>query len=183
MAIMFPRQFPYDLRLKPKFAGETLAFDVLKAELGDGWSVFYDRPVPGTRRRVDFLAVEPGYGVIAIEVKGGTVHAARGAFRQVIAPSGLRKRIDPFGQLKMAFARVCDGAQINALSLPVHLVIWFPHMGEAAFTWRPSPHIWTREASAVGAISDIVRRALSFPTTIEDSAALEKLKTVLTAGL
>jgi hypothetical protein len=179
---MFPRDFPHDLNVKPKLLGEKIAFETLEAGLGASWSVFYDRQVPGTQRRVDFVAIDPGHGAVAIEVKGGSVHASRGAFRQVIASSGMRKRINPFGQLKMAFARVCDAAGVDVLQLPVHFVIWFPQMGEAAFTWRPSPHIWTREAIAVGAIGDLVQRTLTAQPCPSASAALELLASVLRLG-
>jgi hypothetical protein len=74
-------------------------------------------------RRVDFVAIDPARGALAIEVKGGLVHASRGAFRQLIAPTGLRKRIDAFGQLKMGFARVGDAAGVDVTAVPVHFVI------------------------------------------------------------
>jgi len=92
MAFMFPAEFPHDLSIKPKLRGEKLVYDALRAGLDDTWCVFYDRPVQGTMRRVDFVAIDPARGALAIEVKGGLVHAKDGAFRQVIAASGQRKR-------------------------------------------------------------------------------------------
>src|SRR3981081_4650891 len=118
---------------------------------------------PGTMRRVDFLALHPERGAVAIEVKGGLVHASRGAFRQLIAPTGLRKRIDPFGQLKMAFARVCDAAGIDMLGVPAHFAIWFPQMAQSALTWPASPHIWTRDLLEAGSVRDAIVRALPAP--------------------
>jgi hypothetical protein len=82
----------------------------------------------------------------------------------------------------MAFGRVSDAAGVDALSLPVHFVIWFPQMGEAAFTWRPSPHIWTREAIAVGAIGDLVRRALTARASAAEATALQRLLRTLGEG-
>jgi hypothetical protein len=150
---MVPSEFPHDLIAKPKLLGEKLVYDGLGAGLGDTWSVFYDRPVRATSRRVDFIAINAARGAIAIEVKGGLVHARRGAFRQLIAASGQRKRINPFGQVKMAFARVCDAAGVDAPAVPVEFVIWFPQMAQSAFTWPPSPHIWTRETIELKDIS------------------------------
>jgi len=147
--------------------------------LNETWSVFYDRPVRGTPRRVDFVAIDPVRGAIAIEVKGGLVHAWRGAFRQLIAPTGLRKRIDPFGQLKMAFARVGDAAGVDVSKLPVHFLMWFPQMGQGAFGWEPSPHIWTRELLEARAVQEAVERALPARASAPQSTALERLAGVL----
>jgi hypothetical protein len=179
---MFPKVFPHELKVKPKLLGEQIVFQTLEAGLGASWSVFYDRQVRGTQRRVDFVAIDPAHGAVAIEVKGGSVHATRGAFRQVIAPSGMRKRINPFGQLKMGFARLCDAAGVEVLQLPAHFVIWFPQMGQAAFTWLPSPHIWTREAIVVGAIGDLVRRALTARASAAQAASLQRLLMTLGGG-
>lgn len=123
MAIMHPKTFPHDRKRKPKLLGEKLAFDALHAGLGDSWSVFYDRPVAGTQRRVDFIAIDPAHGAIAIEVKGGTVHAACGGLRELIGRSGMHKRTNPFGQLKMAFARVCDAVHYRIASTPLRLMM------------------------------------------------------------
>jgi hypothetical protein len=157
---MYPPAFPHDLRPKRRLVGEKLVYDALRDGLDDNWSVFYDRTVQGTMRRVDFVAIDPQRGVMAIEVKGGLVHASRGAFRQLITQSGQRKRIDPFGQLKMAFARVCDAAGVDVLALPVHFAIWFPQMAQSAFAWEPSPHIWTRETMGTEALNSAIERAL-----------------------
>lgn len=83
---MFPAEFPHDLRAKCKLVGEKLVYDALRAGLDDTWSVFYNRPVHGTMRRVDFVAIDPARAAVAIEVKGGLVHASRGVF------SGPRRR-------------------------------------------------------------------------------------------
>jgi hypothetical protein len=177
---MYPAEFPHNLRSKPKLFGEKLVYDALRTDLGETWSVFYDRPVPGKPRRVDFVAIDPERGGVAIEVKGGLVHASRGAFRQLIAPTGLRKRIDPFGQLKMAFARVCDAAGVDVV--PVHFVIWFPQMAQSAFIWEPSPHIWTRELVEAGAVHDAIERALPARADAAQAIALERLIALLKSG-
>jgi hypothetical protein len=124
---------------------------------------------------VDFVAIDPARGAIAIEVKGGLVHATRGVFRQVIAASGQRKGIDPFGQLKFGFARVCDAAGVDVLTLPVHWVIWFPHMAQSAFTWKRSPHIWTREACERGAVRALVAEVLPQGANAAQIAGLQQV--------
>jgi Nuclease-related domain len=175
----FPAEFPHNLRAKPKLLGEKLVYDALRTGLDDTWSVFYDRPVHGAPRRVDFVAINPERGAEAIEVKGGLVHASRGAFRQLITQSGQRKRIDPFGQLKMAFARVCDASGVDVTSLPVHFAVWFPQMGQGAFTWKPSPHIWAREAIEVGDVGERIERLLPGRASATATAALTRLVAVL----
>jgi Nuclease-related domain len=164
MAIMFPKVFPHDLNVKPKLAGEKIAFEA--AGLDESWSVFYDRPVASTQRRVDFVAINPARGVVAIEVKGGLVHARRGAFRQLITQSGVRKRINPFGQVKLAFARVCDAAGVDILKLSMQFVMWFLH-------------IWTQEKLERGAVASAIETALPARLDAAQWIALERLAKVL----
>jgi len=177
---MLPAEFPHDLSIKPKLLGEKLVYDALRAGLDDTWCVFYDRPVHGTMRRVDFIAIDPARGAMAIEVKGGLVHAKDGAFRQVIAASGLRKRINPFGQVKMGFTRVCDAVGVDVLTVPVHFAIWFPQMAQSAFTWPASLHIWTmHEATDPGHLARQIASALPARTSAAEAAGLATIGEVL----
>jgi hypothetical protein len=73
-------------------------------------------------------------------VKGGLVHAQGGAFRQRIRRNRQRKRIDPFGQLKLAVAAYLSATGRDPAT-PVQLGIVFPHMSVTAFPWTPSSHI------------------------------------------
>jgi Nuclease-related domain len=179
---MLPPIFPHDLGAKPKLLGERMVYDALRDGLNDMWSVFYDRPVRGTLRRVDFIAIDPGRGAVAIEVKGGLVHASRGAFRQLIAASGRREQINPFGQLKMAFARVCDVAGIDVLAVPLHLAIWLPQMAQTALTWEPSPHIWTRETVEGGGVGAMMGQMLPAQVSAAQGFALGQLTGALLRG-
>jgi hypothetical protein len=144
MAKMVPPVFPHDLRKHPELEGERIVFDALAAALGNGWTVYYNQRVKGSRRPIDFLIVRPDGRPIAWEVKGGMVHAYRGAFRQRVGQNGQRKRIDPFGQLKLAVrAYLTVTGRDPATS--VELAVVFPDMAASAFPWIPSPHILTRE--------------------------------------
>jgi hypothetical protein len=67
--------------------------------------------------------IDPDRGAVAIEVKGSLVHESRGALRELIAPSGLRKRIDAFGQLKIPFAGVGDAAGVDVTAVAESLVL------------------------------------------------------------
>ena len=168
MAAMLPRMFPHDLRKKPQLAGEADVFYALQA-LDDDWAVFYDRPVKGSRRRVDFLCLNPYRGAVAIEVKGGQVHAFRGWFRQKLKTH--RKRIDPFGQVKLGVRDVLSAAGVSPERLPVAFVICFPHMSVKGLPWAdPGRHIWTREVIEAGAVDDAISAVLPHGGTDGEAA-------------
>lgn len=143
-----PDYFPHDLRRRPQRAGEKAVWDSLVVALDDGWTVLYDRRIPGSRRAIDFLIIHPGRGFAAIEVKGGLVHAGHGRFRQNIWRNGLRKTVDPFGQLKRGIAALAHGTGINLECCPRHLAVALPLMAASAFTFQASHQILTREALA-----------------------------------
>lgn len=174
MARMHPAVFPHDLTAKPKLEGEALVYWALEIGLGDDWTVFYDRPIAGTRRRVDILCFSPARGVLAIEIKGGMVHAARGWFRQLIRRPGIRKRIDPFGQLKAGVREALAALGAGDVALPLHLAIWLPMMGQGAFTWpAPTPHVFTREVLAPDRLRAMLSEVLTGGTTETQQAAID----------
>ena len=197
MALMVPLVFPHDLRRRPKLAGEALVFAALQAALDDEWRVFYDRPIPRSRRRVDFIVANPRRGLLAIEVKGGMVHDKRGAFRQLISKTGQRKRIDPFGQLKLGLRDLFAAANLaldaDVLSetgkqgawsaVPVHQAIWFPEMGQGGLRWQATPHILTLEILDVTRLHGIVATCLHDELTPEQSAIVVQLMMVLSRGI
>ena len=167
MAMMFPPEFPHDLQKKPKLVGEKLVYDALRNALDNMWSVFYDWPVKGTRRRVDFLCIGQGRGVIAIEVKGGLVHHSRARFRQLVARPGVRKVVTPFDQAKKALDAVLACCDAEAAALPCHIVVFFPHMSQAGFTFPEGPYVFTREnlepAKLWAKLDGAMRVAVSMP--------------------
>ena len=176
MAIMLPRMFPHDLRKKPQLVGEADVFYALQG-LDDDWAVFYDQPVKGSRRRVDFLCLNRMRGVVAIEVKGGQVHAFRGWFRQKIKVTGQRKRVDPFGQVKRGVRDVLVACDVSPERLPVAFVIAFPHMGAKGLPWRdPGPHIWTREIFEAGAVAKAL--AAMLPGGAVDATAVDAIQRI-----
>lgn len=176
MAIMHPRIFPHDLLRGGMRAGEAAVFAALQNGLSDDWQVFYDRSIPGSRRRLDFVAADPVRGIIAIEVKGGLVHAARGWFRQRIRPSGQRKTIDPFAQVRFGAEALCTAAGVAVGRLPLHMAIWFPVMSRSAFPWRrSSAHLLTRESLGAAELRSTFDGVLSTPTTAEQRVAIVKV--------
>ena len=193
MALMVPNAFPHDLKKRPKLAGEALVFAALQAALDDEWRIFYDRPIPRSRRRVDFIAANARRGLLAFEVKGGMVHDKRGAFRQLVSTAGQRKRIDPFGQLKLGLRDLYSaaGVSLDAYMLPeaddhqaqcgapVHQAIWFPEMGQGGLRWQPTPHILTREILDATRLRGMVATCLHDELKPEQSAAVMRLMIVL----
>lgn len=179
MALLHPKSFPHDLTKKPKLNGEALVFAALASALDDKWGVFYDRPIAGSRRRVDFIAANPDRGLFAIEVKGGLVHDKRGAFRQLISKSGQRKRIAPFDQLKLGLRDLFAAAGIADNAVPVRMAVWFPEMGQAGLRWQPSPHILTRASLEPGAVCELVGAGLAEPLSAKQMAAVGRVLAVL----
>ena len=158
---MLPAEFPHDLDKKPKLRGEALVFWALSAALDERWWVLYDRPIPDSRRRVDFLCANPDRGIFAIECKGGMVHDKRGSFRQLVSRKPVwRKKIDPFGQLKLALRDLFAAAGVQTQTLPLHQAIWFPEMGQGGLRWQPSPHILTREILQTDKLIELIDAVL-----------------------
>ncbi len=176
MACLLPPSFPHDLTSKPRLSGEADVYAALQTGLDDTWAVFYDTSIKGSRRRIDFVAVDVRRGLLAIEVKGGMVHAARGWFRQQISRTGQRKKIDPFGQLKAAVRDLYAAAGIGETDLPSHLAIWLPAMSKSAFAWRlPCPHILTRELLDPGRLQLLQGQILTAETTADQRTALVRI--------
>ena len=175
---MLPRTFPHDLTKKPKLKGEALVYAALREACDDRWTVFYDWSIRGSRRRIDFVAANPDRGLLMIEVKGGMVHDKRGSFRQLISKSGQRKRIDPFGQLKLAICDLLTAARVDA-DVPMHQAIWFPEMGQGGLRWQASDHILTREILINSQFSGFIDRVLPQQGSVQTIAAVERVMMLL----
>ncbi len=145
----YPARFPHDLTQRPERAGEASVYRALAKALPADCTIFYDRTVKGARRRIDFLVLIPDCGLIAIEVKGGLVHAGPGAFRQAThSMQGQRshsKRIEPFRQVTLALGQLWEKSGINPLAIPTFIMAAFPNMSEEAYPWGRATHILTRE--------------------------------------
>lgn len=175
MPRFLPETFPHDLKRRPQRQGEKAVWDALAAALDDSWTVIYDRRAPGSRRAIDFLVIHPGRGFAAIEVKGGLVHAGRGRFRQIIHRNGLRKTVDPFGQLKRAIAALAHGTGVDLDSCPRHLCAALPLMAASAFTFPASPQILTREALSPGRLRGTLEAVLPLHGDVSIRLRLERL--------
>jgi hypothetical protein len=142
---IYPARFPHDLLKKPWLLGEALVYTALQSALDSAWHIFYDWHVPGARRRVDFLCIDPARGVAAFEVKGGLVQKRRAHFVQRIYRNGTRKRIFPFDQVKSGVNAVLCCCHVAPAVFPLHLSIFFPAMSLSAFPWREGAHFFTCE--------------------------------------
>lgn len=106
---IFPETLSQRVRQDPKLAGEVRIYDILKNQLGFGWTVFYDvawlgltHPDQGPRDgQVDFIVAHPAKGVLLIEVKGGRIRFD-GPSRQWISTDRHDQdhEIDPFAQVR-----------------------------------------------------------------------------------
>lgn len=164
MARLYPPSFPHDLKKHPKRAGEHAVYEALRDALDDAWFVFYDRRVPGSNRPIDFLVIHPERHVLALEVKGGQVHAVRGRFRQMVSRTGQRIVTTPFAQTRKALIALCRAIGIEPDTLPVHIAAFFPMMAASAFPWADTgPHIMTREHLDSQVLATAIMRTLPTP--------------------
>lgn len=182
MAVLYPPAFPHDLAQRPARAGEKVVYDALARALDDDWSVFYDRRVKGSNRPIDFIVLHPERGLVAIEVKGGMVHAMRGKFRQALPSTTYRKAVLPFAQLKKAIAALFAATGVTADEVPCHLAVFLPLMSAKAFIWGTSPHLLTREHIEPDALRSFISTALTGHVDDRGYAALSSLALQLAAG-
>lgn len=77
---MWPAVLPAQVREDRYRKAEVRVYDLLRAQLDAGWTVFYSRPWLGLTPtggekdgECDFVVVHPDHGYLAIEVKGGGI--------------------------------------------------------------------------------------------------------------
>ncbi|MBP6018964.1 MAG: NERD domain-containing protein [Burkholderiaceae bacterium] len=77
---MWPETLPASVRQDTLRRAEVRVYDLLREQLGSGWTVFYSRPWLGLTPtggekdgECDFVIVHPQHGFLAIEVKGGGI--------------------------------------------------------------------------------------------------------------
>lgn len=106
---IFPELLPQRVRQEPKLSAEVRVYDLLRAQIGFGWTVFYDvawlglaNPKNGPRDgQIDFVVAHPAKGLLLIEVKGGRIRF-EGPTRQWISTDrhGVEHEIEPFAQVR-----------------------------------------------------------------------------------
>ncbi len=115
MAKIFPEYIPESCKAEPGKTGELLVYDAL-AKLPDDYTVFYnvewlcrnrgaaydcaypdfiDEPLPSDYPlgEIDFVVLDPGFGWLVLEVKGGRIKLENGTWFS-ISVSGAWHRID-----------------------------------------------------------------------------------------
>lgn len=101
MAAMHPREL---LAGEVKSRGEEKVFDALRDHLDDRWEAFHsaswitaDEGRGALDGEIDFVLCHPDYGIVCLEVKGGSVECRHGEWSTV--RDGKRERMkDPFQQ-------------------------------------------------------------------------------------
>lgn len=80
MAKMWPRKLPFDIIQNPFRSSEVKVYRKFETELENSIVVFYSRPWLGLTRsgeeidgECDFVVADPQSGILAIEVKGGSI--------------------------------------------------------------------------------------------------------------
>ncbi len=145
MPRFFPPAFPPELATRPAYAGEKRVWEALRrARLGDEICVFYNRAPEGCRRRADVLIVDPGRGIIAIEVKGGPIQY-RDGFRQWLPDENFPKLIQPWMQAGRAMQQAFAALKLNAITVPFVPVFAAPHMRRHQFPFELPPRMITAE--------------------------------------
>lgn len=149
---VFPEVIQQRVRQDPKYSAEVRIYDLLKRQLGFGWTVFYDvawlgltNPVQAIRDgQVDFVVAHPTKGVLLIEVKGGRIRFD-GPSRQWISTDrhGQEHEIDPVAQV-----RSCKYGLLNKLkSLPSLRGKWIQLAHSVCFPGSAKPlHAVTTDA-------------------------------------
>lgn len=106
---IYPEALTQQVRQNPKLSAEIRIYELLRDQLGFGWTVFYDvawlgltHPDQGPRDgQIDFIVAHPKKGVLLIEVKGGRIRFD-GPSQQWISTdrNGEDHEIDPFSQVR-----------------------------------------------------------------------------------
>ena len=145
MPRFFPSAMPVNLATRPALRGEKRIWEALReAPLPPATWVFYNAAPMGCRRRIDFLILDPGRGIIAIEVKGGHVHYRTG-FRQRIAGQPWSKRIEPWAQAARALAQALAALDLNPIAVPQAFMLALPATSRADLPFPAGPHMLMAE--------------------------------------
>lgn len=146
MADMHPDPFPETQRKNSGAAIEEIVYNVLQKFLDDGWVVYYDYSIKGTKRRSDFICINPNVGVMAVEAKGSEVHFFRGKFFQLNHKTKKRYPINPLDQVAIGYRSVVEKCGLSMESLPEPLLIcFFPDMYQKGLGFSDSPHFYSKE--------------------------------------
>ncbi|MBD7981578.1 nuclease-related domain-containing DEAD/DEAH box helicase [Oerskovia merdavium] len=127
---MPPRTFPTEPAYPPDGGAERTLHEALLAQLPDDAVVFHGLRLQEEEQEyeIDLLVAWPGFGIAAIEVKGGHIERRDGTWCQ--GNGDQRHRIDPVGQVQGARhalqALLRHRGLLAAESRTAHLVA-FPH--------------------------------------------------------
>jgi hypothetical protein len=145
MPRFFPATLPESLATRPALRGEKRVWEALRAApLPAATAVFYNRAPEGCTRRTDFLIVDPGRGLLAIEVKGGRIQY-RDGFPQWIPNQRFPKKIEPWVQARRALQQTYAVLHLNPIAIPCAVVLAMPNMRREQFPFEVPAHTITAE--------------------------------------
>jgi len=193
MARMYPRTL-----YKPdvKSTAEREVFKALEAALDDRWDVYHsaawmvrDKKRGSSEGEIDFVLCHPEQGVLCLEVKGGNVECAHGAWHRMV--DGERERIkDPFQQAAdhgHALARKLGGmAGKGGKKLRIGRGIAFPNISVHKLVLAPdAPREIVIDRNDMTEIGAAVERIRAYhagsdnPLTAPGSAGAKKIRETL----
>ncbi|MBR2873897.1 MAG: NERD domain-containing protein [Lentisphaeria bacterium] len=136
MAVMIPAEC--DLTRRP--VSEQIVFEAIKNNVSDEWTVFHsfdylsrDLEYKLWDGEIDFLLYHPGYGILILEVKGGTISYREGQWFQEERP------IDPVEQAKRnkyAVRKLLEDKLFKIIPLKFAHAVCFPSCSKQNF-WPP----------------------------------------------
>jgi hypothetical protein len=115
---------------------------------------------------IDFVMIDPAFGVMVIEVKGGAISHRNGRWLQGRKGTSPQSPIDPYGQASknLHFLRKLIGQRVaDAPSILFGYLVWFPDVDISTAVLPPnSPALITLDRQAVSETSAAFERALSY---------------------
>lgn len=135
---MPPRTYPTEPAYPPDGGAERAVHEALLAQLPDDAAVFHGLRLQEDEQEyeIDLLVAWPGFGLAAIEVKGGHIERRDGAWSQ--GSGDQRRRIDPVGQAqgaRHALQSLLRRRGLLAADARASHLVAFPHQYVAS-TWE-----------------------------------------------
>lgn len=174
MARLFPSKFPIDS--DPRRRAEREFFQACGKSLGDDWIVVYSHPYVGVRPSLgrtrkpgeaDFVLLHRTHGLLAVEVKGGSIDIRDGSWMSTDAERGTHEIKNPFTQAEEASHILHDSLRRSLgdvrASKTVNYCVAFPAVSRKHLngfsTYGPNEICIFREdlSSLSGKVQEIVR--------------------------
>jgi hypothetical protein len=121
-----PRLHPNDHPRPTSSHAELRVYDALQSGLPSGWSAWHSLRIhddDGAEGEGDFVLIDPGRGLLVIEVKGGAMEARDGRWLQ----NGKPLKQSPRDQAHGYLAKLIGRLRSQGTPVPAHgIATWFP---------------------------------------------------------